>query len=142
MIVQNKKYIFFCYLSFLISCATSLLNKDYVKSFNKRVEGKAYIAIKDIKSEYADAEDEGAIVYTKGTELRIVLEQNDDWIKVRAYPFAEPKEQAGGKLIYYYIHRFGPSTSETLNKQDTPSPIPPYSSQNLEEALKKIIREK
>ena len=87
------------------NCSTTLLKKDYVQKFNKNNANKKYEILKDIYIDFSKNNDEKIIFFKKGDLVRLVLEQSEDWVKIRAYKYTENKEQAQGKIIYYYIKR-------------------------------------
>ncbi|MBX7057408.1 MAG: hypothetical protein K1X75_05035 [Leptospirales bacterium] len=50
-----------------------------------------------------ESEGQREVLFKRGDRVRIVLENNDDWLRVRALPAQESLEQNPGKVILYLV---------------------------------------
>ncbi len=116
---------------FCLSCSSEFLRKKDVKAFNVDVKGKIYITKKVIYINFNNTPSSlNTAIYPKGARIRILVEHSEDWIKVRAFPADENKEQIHGKVILYIIRDL---QKEKMKKN--------YSIEELKKELYKIVKE-
>ena len=125
----------------LNACSTFLISKKELTRFNSQNKQRHFLVIKNIYINFNKAtkdsnkkatkkdKDNLKAVFKKGDKVRILLEQEVGWLKVRAFPADKPIEQSEGKVILFIIH-------ELLAKEELP-----YKVQYIKSKLKKILRE-
>ena len=113
-------------------CSSTMLKEEEITNFNINHENDYFEVISDIYLTFKKNEKEikksSKPVFKSGEKVRIVLEQDVGWIKVRAFPVKKATEQSEGKIILYIIQDFLPD--EEL----------PYRIQNIKTELNKILR--
>ena len=84
------------------ACYSDLLREQDVRSLNQRLEGRVFVVAEDIRPTFADVENtDDEVLFHQGDRIRLFVQSEDDWIKVRGYPAdAERENEPGGILIY------------------------------------------
>ena len=118
------------YLLTFVGCSSGLLREEAVEGFNEKLAKKQYVARKNIYVTFADKTRHKEIIFSKGTKLRIVVEQSEDWLKVRAFSTHENEEQTRGKVIFF-------TTRDFLNPKEQKN----YSLANLQQSLNDLLKE-
>ena len=118
------------YLLAFAGCSSGLLREETVESFNEKLAKKQFVARKNIYVSFADKTRHKEIIFSKGTKLRIVVEQSEDWLKIRAFSTHENEEQSRGKVILFTARDFL-SSAEQKN----------YSLANLQQSLNDLLKE-
>ena len=95
----------FLYLALIPACASGLLREETLKNFNEKLRKKHFEARKNIYPPFAGLGPK-KLLFSKGSKLRIVVQQSEDWVKVRAFPLHEKEEQRRGKLILFISREF------------------------------------
>ncbi|MCR9144549.1 MAG: type II secretion system-associated lipoprotein [bacterium] len=119
------------------SCTTALLREDDVSSLNDRYRDLEFVTATDIQPTFSttasDAEPE--VIYPAGTRVKIWVESDQDWIRVRATPVAEKREHNPGKIIIYIFRDFLKEDGESEEVQER------YPVSRLEAEIAEILTE-
>lgn len=70
---------------------------------NARLHDEVLVARTDILPEFAGPGKE--VIFKSGSRIRCWLEASDDWIRVKAIPATENREQARGYTILYIFRK-------------------------------------
>ena len=117
-------------------CSSPLLRESDVTTFNESHAQKTYVATQDIFSNFSDPEEtEREPIFPAGTRLKIWVESDDNWIKVRAHQADISRENAPGHTILYIIR-------DILEEDGAPPEIVDrYPADELEKKLSEILKE-
>ena len=119
----------------LWSCVSTLLTADEVKAMNKDYATRVMTARQNIFASFSDPEAPNReILFRKGEKLRIWVEAEGDWLKVRAIRHGKPIENNPGRAIIYILR-------EVL--EDTGAPeaeINHYPREKLEAQIRQILQ--
>ena len=130
---ELMKFSFLLCLVFILAlseCSSFLLKEEAVLSFNEKFSKKSFIVQKDIYPDFAQRDKRNNLLFKKGTELKIELEQNPDWIKLRGFSLKENEEQRNGKIIIFIARDF-------LSEEEQEA----YSINKVEDKLNKLLKE-
>lgn len=87
-----------------VSCGSALMNKENVIAINKELSSRTFSPKKDIFATYSDPESQSRdVLFRRGQKLKIWVESQDDWIKVRAIKKGQSIENSTGTAIIYII---------------------------------------
>lgn len=87
-------------LVFLLqNCASGPMDRKQTARLNDEFENQVWVTRMDLRVPLAT--NEGEIVFKKGSRLKIWIVSRGDWVKIKAYPAAENREQARGKTIIF-----------------------------------------
>jgi len=87
----------------LLSCRSALLEKEKISELNARLEDEVLVARTDILPDFAGPGKE--VIFKSGSRIRCWLEASDEWIRVKAIPATENREQARGHTILYIFRK-------------------------------------
>lgn len=91
-------------LLLISACTSAVIPKEKVRQLNREFEGRTYIAIVDIKPEFSDSSDaKTEIIFHKNDRLRLVAENGEEWIRVKAHIVSDRPEQAIGRAIVFIL---------------------------------------
>ena len=119
---------FFSLALLFSACSSSLLREETVEDFNKRASKKYFRTRKNIYPPFESKESK-RLSFRRGVKVRIVLEQGDDWLKVRAFPLHENEEQSRGKVILFI-------SRELLSPEEQDNYSLPILQKNIQSLLK------
>lgn len=103
-----------------LSCAGSLLREQQVQDLNDDYRDRVFVAAQDIKPVFSTigSDEEPEVIYPRGTKLKIWVESDEGWIRVRGTPVEEKREHNPGKVIMYIFREFLAEDGETEEVQD------------------------
>lgn len=81
---------------------------------NEEWKGRQFVTRVDIKAPVIGLEEDQDAVFEKGTKVKVWVESAADWIRVKAYPAGETREETRGRTIIYIF-------SEDLKEKDRKS---------------------
>jgi type II secretion system-associated lipoprotein len=119
------------------SCGSALLREADVVDLNDRYRDRVFVTSQDIQPTFSttasDAEPE--VIFPAGTRVKIWVESDEDWIRVRATPVEEKREHNPGKVVIYIFRDFLKEDGETEEVQDR------YPPPRLEAEIAEILTE-
>ncbi len=128
-----------CFFSILIcalfvSCSSYLIRQEDMVHFNHKSVTQHFIARKDLYAPLGSQSPsfkgkKKEISFKKGEVLRLILEQGDDWLRVRAFSVGDDEEEGQGRVILFVLRDFLPE-----EKQEN------YSLEDLEQELVKLLQ--
>lgn len=120
-----------------IGCVSPLLREADVTSLNDTYRDRVFVTNSDIQATFSttasDAEPE--VIFSRGTRVKIWVESDEDWIRVRATPIEEKREHNPGKVIIYIFRDFLEEDGETEAVQER------YPAARLETEIAEILTE-
>ncbi len=98
-------------LLLLWECSSPLLKAGDVEAMNKEWSAGEYTIREEVRAPFNNLENDQEVVFQKGLRVRVWVESTDEWVRVKAYPAGERREQTRGRTIIYIFH-------EDLPEQD------------------------
>ena len=105
---RYRSIIFRLFLLFLLvtlthtSCHAPMMKEERLHELNHNFSNTNWRVKEAIFPPYT-SNNSSEPLFNKGEKIRIWLELNDQWIKVKAYKPDDPREQARGKIIIFII---------------------------------------
>lgn len=119
------------------ACGSALLREADVVDLNDRYRDRVFVTNRDLEPTFSttvsDAEPE--VIYPAGTRVKIWVESDEDWIRVRATPLEEKREHNPGKVVIYIFRDFLKEDGESEEVQDR------YPLSRLEAEIAEILTE-
>jgi type II secretion system-associated lipoprotein len=119
------------------ACGSALLREADVEDLNDRYRDRVFVTTRNLEPTFSttasDAEPE--VIFPAGTRVRIWVESDEDWIRVRATPVEEKREHNPGKVVIYIFRDFLKEDGETEEVQER-YPLP-----RLEAEIAEILTE-
>ena len=130
-----RSLLFLTPLVFLIcaACGPALMREVDVRNMNNRIQNQVYRAKADIQPVFSQAEDEEDAIYPRGALLKLRVESDGDWLRVRALPAEEDVENNPGKIIIYIFRDFLEENDESDDIVDA------YPAERLEADIAEIL---
>jgi len=89
-------------LLFLTGCTVPFIRPADLKTINETWMNEVFTVKSEIRtSDLIGKTGRDEVLFGKGARVRVWVEAGSDWVKVKAYPEADNREQARGKLIIY-----------------------------------------
>ncbi len=114
---------FYFYVIFLISsCKSSIISKKELKRFNDILENSVYVSISELYLYEYDFKQKdfkkisNVPIIKKNTKLKIQLESQDDWLRIRVFELAGNPKQNFGNVVFYMVSSEEKVTLEDLKK--------------------------
>lgn len=121
----------------LLACVSPLLRQADVRDLNDNYRERVFVTSQDIQATFSttagDAEPD--VIFPRGTKVKIWVESDEDWIRVRATPVEEKREHNPGKVIIYIFRDFLKEDGESEEVQDR------YPVSRLEARIAEILTE-
>ncbi len=85
------------------SCSSTFIGLGEQRKLSHEFANKLFVVKSDIYPKFAQKNIYREPILKKGERIRIFIEQDEDWLKVRAFKEGEAREQAHAKVILYLI---------------------------------------
>ncbi len=83
-------------------CVVPIIRTQELKSVNSEWQNVVFQAREDIGAAYnSGGKREEDIIFRKNARVKIWIESSSEWIKVKAFPAEDKREQARGRIIIY-----------------------------------------
>ena len=103
--MRQKRSLFLLFpLLLLLCCTSALLQKEQVKELNQSYSGKTFRVKTNLFATFSDPKASSRrLLFRKGEKVRIWIESDGDWIKVRAIRAKKSLENNPGVTILYIL---------------------------------------
>ena len=134
---MQRLYLIFFVLLLLEGCTSALLQKEQVKKLNQAYSNRVFRVRKDLYATFSDPKSGSRPrLFRKGEKVRIWIESQGDWIKVRAIRQDKSLEHDPGKTILYILREILEDNGE---KEEIIESYPPKRlKREIEELLKPL----
>ena len=86
----------------LFVCGSPFIKGADIETINKEWSEREFTARENIHSPFdSNLGLSQEVIFEKGTRLKVWLESAEDWVRVKAYPATERREQTRGRTIIY-----------------------------------------
>ena len=94
----------FLAILWLVGCSSPLVKSADLNKINEEWGKQQFRALEDIRSPILSLDEEEAVLFKKGAQLKVWVEGAEDWVRVKAYPAAETREETRGRVIIYIFN--------------------------------------
>ncbi len=90
------------------ACAPALLRQPDVQNLNNQYGNQIFVATKDIEAGFSTPEnpEKPEILFARGARVRLRVESQGDWLRVRAIPADQDREHNPGQVVIYVFRDF------------------------------------
>lgn len=91
-----------------LACTDPLLRQPDVQRMNNQFGDQVFVATKNIEAGFSTPEnpEKPEVLFPRGARVRLIVESDGDWLRVRAVPAEEAREHNPGQVVIYVFRDF------------------------------------